>query len=601
MSYTPLPQRFLEAVDRFGNPREQLYKVGGVWQATSAQQMLHQVAALAHALAELGIGPGDRVGLFAPNRPEWHIVDFAVLGLGAVDVPIYFNEAPDRIVYILNDSGAKVAVAIGEEQVRRLLSVRERLASVEHVLVGGVPAEFDGRVLRYEALVAQSSEPQVAEYRRRAAQVRPEQLASLLYTSGTTGEPKGVMLTHDNFSSNATDVLHGMKLRARNDVGLSFLPLSHVYERLIDYTYLFNGVTVAYVDRIEALPAALLEVRPTLMAAVPRIFEKIYAGIQERAAQTTGVRRKLFDWAMKVARQAAPWRGYGRPVSLWVKLQWWLANWFVYPKIRAALGGRIRRMNSGAAPIARELLEFFWAVGVKIYQGYGLTETSPVISTNHELSNRLGSVGRPIPNVEVRIAEDGEILVRGPCVMQGYYNKPEQTREAFTEDGWLKTGDIGWMDADGYLYVTDRKKDLIKTAAGKFVAPQPIENRLKTSPYIANAAVVGDRHKFVVALLVPNFAALEARAREHGLTFHSRAELAAHPWVRQLLELELERLTADLAQYERPKRFAVLDHDFSFDGGQLTYTMKLKRRVIEQRYAEQIAALYADVEQAHSA
>jgi long-chain acyl-CoA synthetase len=601
MSYAPLPHRFLEAVDRFANPRAQLYKVGGVWQATSAPQMLHQVAALAHALAELGIGPGDRVGLFAPNRPEWHIVDFAVLGLGAVDVPIYFNEAPDRIVYILNDSGAKVAVAIGEEQVRRLLSLRERLASVEHVLVGGVPAEFDGSVLRYEALVAQGSEAQVAEYRRRAAQVRPEQLASLLYTSGTTGEPKGVMLTHDNFSSNATDVLHGMKLRARNDVGLSFLPLSHVYERLIDYTYLFNGVTVAYVDRVEALPTALLEVRPTLMAAVPRIFEKIYAGIQERAAQTTGVRRKLFDWAVKVARQAVPWRGYGRPVSLWVKLQWWLANWLVYPKIRAALGGRIRRMNSGAAPIARELLEFFWAVGVKIYQGYGLTETSPVISTNHEQSNRLGSVGRPIPNVEVRIAEDGEILVRGPCVMQGYYNKPEQTREAFTEDGWLKTGDIGWLDADGYLYVTDRKKDLIKTAAGKFVAPQPIENRLKTSPYIANAAVVGDRHKFVVALLVPNFAALEVRAREHGLTFHSRAELAAHPWVRQLLEQELEWLTADLAQYERPKRFAVLDHDFSFDGGQLTYTMKLKRRVIEQRYAEQIAALYADVEPAHSA
>jgi len=597
MPYTPLPQCFLEAVDRFANPRAQLYKVGGVWQATSAQQMLDQVAALAHALVELGVGPGDRVGLFAPNRPEWHIVDFAVLGLGAVDVPIYFNEAPDRIVYILNDSGAKVAVAIGEEQVQRLLSVRERLASVEHILVGGTSAETGRSVLRYEALVAQGSKDRVDAYRRRAARVRAEQLASLLYTSGTTGEPKGVMLTHNNFSSNATDVLQGMKLRPRNDVGLSFLPLSHVYERLIDYTYLFNGVTVAYVDRVEALPTALLEVRPTLMAAVPRVFEKIYAGIQERAAQTTGLRRKLFDWAVRVARPAVPWRGYGKSVSLWVKLQWWLANWLVYPKIRAALGGRIRRMNSGAAPIARELLEFFWAVGVKIYQGYGLTETSPVISTNHEQANRLGSVGRPIPNVEVRIAEDGEILVRGPCVMQGYYNKPEQTREAFTEDGWLKTGDIGWLDEDGYLYVTDRKKDLIKTAAGKFVAPQPIENRLKTSPYIANAAVVGDRHKFVVALLVPNFVAIEARAREHGLQFSSRAELAAHPWVRQLLGQELERLTADFAQYERPKRFAVLDHDFSFDGGQLTYTMKLKRRVIEQRYAEQIAALYADVEE----
>lgn len=597
MAYAPLPQRFLEAVDRYANPRAQLFKTGGEWQATSAAEMLRRVAALAHALAALGVGPGDRVGLFSPNRPEWHIVDFAVLGLGAVDVPIYFNEAPDRIVYILNDSGAKVAVAIGEEQARRLLEVRHRLTSVQHMIVGAAPAEMDHDVLRYETLTTGGSDAQIAEYRRRAAEVKLEQLASLLYTSGTTGEPKGVMLTHYNLSSNATDALCGITFRAQDDVGLSFLPLSHVYERLIDYTYLFHGVTVAYVERMEALPAALTEVRPTLMAAVPRVFEKIYAGIMDRAAQATGLKRKLFDWAVRVARQAVPWRGYGRPVSLWVKLQWWLANLLVYPKIRAGLGGRIRRMNSGAAPIGRELLEFFWAVGIVIYQGYGLTETSPVVATNREGENRLGSVGRPIPNVEVRIAEDGEILVRGPCVMQGYYNKPEETRAAFTEDGWFKTGDIGRLDEDGYLYVTDRKKDLIKTAAGKFVAPQPIENRLKTSPYIANAVVVGDRHKFVVALLVPNFAAIEARAREHGLAFHSRAELAAHPWVHELLAQEVDRLTVDFAQYERPKRFAVLDHDFSFDGGQLTYTMKLRRRVIEQRYGEVIASLYADVEE----
>ncbi len=601
MSYAPLTQRFLEAVDRFANPRAQLFKIGDQWKATSAGEMLRQVAALAHALAELGVGPGDRVGLFAPNRPEWHIVDFAVLGLGAVDVPIYFNEAPDRIVYILNDSGAKVAVAIGEEQARRLLGVRDRLTSVQHIIVGAAPAGIDHDVLRYETLVANGSDAQVADYRRRAAEVKPEQMASLLYTSGTTGEPKGVMLTHRNFSSNATDALCGISFRAREDTGLSFLPLSHVYERLMDYTYLFNGVSVAYVERIEALPAALVEVRPTLVAAVPRVFEKIYASIMDKAARATGFKRKLFDWAVRVARQAVPWRGYGRPVSLWVKLQWWLADKLVYPKIRAGLGGRIRRMNSGAAPIAKELLEFYWAVGIAIYQGYGLTETSPVVCTSREGKNRLGSVGPPIPNVEVRIADDGEILVRGPCVMQGYYNKPEQTRAVFTEDGWFKTGDIGRLDEDGYLYVTDRKKDLIKTAAGKFVAPQPIENKLKTSPYIANAAVIGDRHKFVVALLVPNVTAIEARAREHGLEFHSPAELAAHPWVRELLAQEVDRLTNDLAQYERPKRFAVLDHDFSFDGGQLTYTMKLKRRVIEQRYAGVIASLYADLEEPHPA
>ena len=317
----------------------------------------------------------------------------------------------------------------------------------------------------------------------------------------------------------------------------------------------------------------------------------------EKGHKSAGLKRKLFNWSMRVVAAATPWKAYGRPVPVWVKLEWRLADWLVYSRIRAGLGGRIRAFISGGAPLARELTAFFATVGVDIHQGYGLTETSPIVSNNLQGSNRIGSVGQPIPNVGVRIADDGEILVRGPCVMQGYYLKPAETREVLPGDGWLRTGDIGYLDEDGYLYVTDRKKDLIKTAAGKFVAPQPIENCLKTSPFILNAVVVGDKRKFITALVVPHFANVSAKAAEMGLTFSSNAEMATHPWVRGLIGQEIERLTSHFAQYESIKRFALLDHDLTFDGGQLTYTMKLRRRAVEQRYSDAIDSLYADVEE----
>jgi long-chain acyl-CoA synthetase len=332
-------------------------------------------------------------------------------------------------------------------------------------------------------------------------------------------------------------------------------------------------------------------------AAVPRFFEKFYANITEKGSQATGIRRRLFDWAMGVAREALPWRAYGRPVPLGVKLAWMLANQVAFSRIRAGLGGRVRAFSCGGAPLARELAEFFWSVGVKVYQGYGLTETSPIVSTNLPGANKVGTVGRPIPNVEVRIADDGEILVRGPCVMRGYYQKPAETQEALSANGWLRTGDIGYLDPDGYLVVTDRKKDLLKTAAGKFVAPQPIENNLKSSPFILNAAVVGDKRKFVAALVVPHFSNVEARAADVGRHFSSHAELVADPWVHELIGEEIKRLTAHLAQYETIKRFVLLDEDFTFENGELTHTLKLKRRVIEQRYHNTVEQLYADVEE----
>jgi long-chain acyl-CoA synthetase len=596
MPYPSVTKCFLDAVDRYACPRVQIFKTDGQWKSTAAAEMLRRVAGLAKALSVLGVKPGDRVALVSPNRPEWHIADFAIQGIGAVHVPIYFNESPDRMVYIINDSGAKIAIAAGEEQARRLAASRERFKTVEQIIAVSPPPGLSGDILQYETLIAPAGDPEIIEYRRTAAGVTSDQLASIIYTSGTTGEPKGVMLTHANLTSNALDGFGESEL-GPGDIGLSFLPLSHVYERAIDYGYIFRGVPVAYVERIEDVSQALLEVHPTIVAAVPRFFEKVYANILEKARREPPAKRKMFDWGMQVAREATPWRAYGRPVSLWTKLEWRIANALVYSKIRAGLGGRVKTFSSGGAPLAVELAEFFASIDIRILQGYGLTETSPVVSANLISANKVGTVGKPIPNVEVKIADDGEILVRGACVMQGYYRKPDQTRESFTPDGWLRTGDIGHLDADGYLVVTDRKKELLKTAAGKFVAPQPIENRLKSSPYIANAIVVGDRHKFISVLLVPNFDALAAKARDAGHELPAREQLPADPWVNQVMRNELDRLTEDLAQYEKPKRFALIPEDFTLAKGELTYTLKLKRRVIEQRYRDVIENLYADVEE----
>lgn len=593
--YPALTKFFLDAIDRFANPRAQMYRTPAGWQSISAQEMLRRVASLSKVLAELGIVSGDRVGLFAPNCPEWHTADFAIQGLGAVNVPIYFNESHDRLVYILNDSGARIVFTAGAAQAKKISECRSRIPALEHAISAAPGTELDGDILRYEALIASITDADVAEYRRRAGEITGDHLATIIYTSGTTGEPKGVMLSHSNLSSNSIDSASNHKLLP-SDVALEFLPLAHVYERTAAYSYICNGVAIAYLERIEDVPQALLEVHPTLAAAVPRFFEKIYANILEKGHRETGIKRSIFDWSLRVAEESVPWRAYGRSASPGLKLRWRIADALVYSKIREGLGGGAQRFSAGGAPLGPELAEFFWSVGVTIHQGYGLTETSPVVTANTPTANKIGTVGRPIPNVQVKIAEDGEILVKGPNVMQGYYHKPEATREVFTSDGWFRTGDIGRLDEDGYLIITDRKKELLKTAAGKFVAPAPIENSLKTSPYITNAIVVGDTRKFVSVLIVPNFANIETTARKAGHEFATPTQMTADPWVRDLLSSEIERLTAPLAQYEKPKRFALLEQDFTYAGGELTYTMKMKRRVIEQRYQDVIARLYADVE-----
>jgi long-chain acyl-CoA synthetase len=594
MSYGTLPTRFLNAVEEHPSPRAQMFRGPDRWESISSQELLRRVAGLANAFVELGVKSGDRVGLFAPNCPEWHTADFAISGSGGVTVPVYFNESPDRMSYILNHCGAQVVFIAGAKQLKKFLEVRDSLKEVQQVVVAGAGPDLPADFLRYETLIAATGPADVAAYRLRAAKVLPSQLASLIYTSGTTGEPKGVMLTHTNFCSNVTDSCHELNLRPNEDVAVSFLPLAHVYGRMLDYVYIFHGCPVAYVEVVENVAQALLEVHPTVLAAVPRFFEKIYARLMEQGSKSTGTKRKIFDFAMHTAHESAAWRCGEKSAGLAVRLKWILADKLVYSKIRAGTGGQLHTILSGGAPLSKDLCEFFWAIGIPIYQGYGLTETSPVLTSNHP-QNRSGSSGRPIRNVQIRIADDGEILAKGPCVMQGYFNSPEATREVLSDDGWFKTGDIGYLDKDNYLFITDRKKDLLKTAAGKFVAPQPIENTLKTSPYILNAMVVGDQRKFVVALIVPNPVTVSAKLAEDGLKLSTNAELAAHPATHSLIEKEVARLTTHLAQYETIKRFALLPDDFSFDGGSLTFTMKLKRRVVEQQFSDAINTLYADV------
>jgi long-chain acyl-CoA synthetase len=594
MNYGTLPSRLLNAVDSLSNPRAQMFRAADGWQSISSEEFLRRVAGLSTAFVELGVKPGDRVGLFAANRPEWHTADFAITGAGGVTVPIYFNESAERIIYILKHCGAKFVFAAGAAQMHKLQAVRAQLPELEQIVLADCGPDLPADCLRYETLIATSGGADIASYRIRASQVLPGQLSSIIYTSGTTGEPKGVMLTHTNFCSNVTDSCANVKFESKDDVAISFLPLAHVYGRTLDYAHLFHGVTIAYVEAVEHVAQALLEIRPTLLAAVPRVFEKIYTRVMEQGSKQTGYKRKIFDWAMEVASRSALWRSGEKNTTSQVKLAWGLADKLVYSKIREGTGGKLRLVFSGGAPLAKELAEFFWAVGVPIYQGYGLTETAPVLTSNYP-DNRMGSSGKPIPNVELRIAEDGEILAKGPCVMQGYYKSAEATREVLSADGWFSTGDIGYLDKDNYLFITDRKKDLIKTAAGKFVAPQPIENALKTSRFILNAVVVGDKRKFISALIVPNPTTVAAKAAEQGIKFSSNKEMAEHPFVRQLIEAEVKRLTANLAQYETIKRFALLPEDFTFDNGGLTFTLKLRRRVVEQQFHDVIERLYADV------
>jgi long-chain acyl-CoA synthetase len=568
------------------NPRLTISKISGTWVPISSQQFRREVLAIARYLQSWGISRGDRVAILSENRPEWTMADFACLLLGGVVVPIYTTLTSQQTAYILRDSGARVILVSSKEQLQKIRSIQNETA-VER-MVSMNTAETT-QVECWSDLVQVGSSESDARLEATARRLRPQDLATIIYTSGTTGTPKGVMLTHDNMASNLACSLQGFGI-GPGHMSISFLPLSHVTARHVDFAMLYHGVTLAYVPFVEQLPQALLEVKPTIFVAVPRVYEKIHMEVERKA------RGFPKEWIYQSALEAG--RAHRSEVLAGIlpnSLAWKMANRLVYSQVRAGMGGRVQIFISGGAPLGLELAQWYADMGIRIHEGYGLTETSPVIAVNTPRAHRMGTVGKPLLNVEVRIAEDGEILVRGPSVFQSYWNKPDETQNAFI-DGWFKTGDIGNLDSEGFLSVTDRKKDLIKTSGGKFIAPQPIENSLKHNALVAEAVVLGEKRKFPAVLIAPNFPLLETWAHANHLPFASRAELITQPQVRELYEGIVEALNEKLARFEKLKRVVLVAEEFSPQNGTLTASLKLRRRAVEERYRGLIEEMYAQAE-----
>jgi long-chain acyl-CoA synthetase len=587
---------FFSAVER-DRPRVMAYKQGGQWRNISSSELYRQVHGVARALESWGVRKGDRVAILSENRPEWQMADFAILLLGAVDVPVYTTLTAEQIEYLMQDSGARYIFVSTPGQLRRLLSIKtagliERIIIMDDLPAGEGGAAMDReRVVSFASLTDAESPPanerRDALFDARGHSLHPSDLATIIYTSGTTGTPKGVMLTHGNVACNVSLSLKLYDI-GPNDVTISYLPLSHITARHIDYAYLHHGVTVAYCPNFDDLPQTLLDVRPTLFVGVPRVFEKTYSKVQREVG--SGVKRRLYDWAMAVGRAHLDDTLAGRIPRGW---RWRLADFLLFRHVRDGFGGRVRAFSSGGAPLGRELATWYASIGINIYEGYGLTETSPIIAVNTPPEHRLGTVGKVLSNVQAKIADDGELLVRGPNVFQGYWNLPEETKNAFV-DGWFKTGDIASLDADGFLTITDRKKDLIKTSGGKFIAPQPLETSLKSNSLVAQAAIIGDRRKFPAVLISPNFSELGDWARAHQIDFSAAADLVRDPRVVALYQEIVGGLNQNLAQYEKLKKVLLVPNEFSIASGELTPSMKLKRRVVEQKYRREIDALYAE-------
>ncbi len=567
------------------------HKTGNGWASISSEELGERVRSASQGLVSLGVSSGDRIALLSETRYEWTIADHAILAAGATTVPVYPTLLADQVSYILRDSEPVVMFCSTVEQAEKLYSIDDRPASLQHVVCfEPVPRAETLTLSKLEQLGNVRRNEHPGDFEQRAAAVGRDDLATIIYTSGTTGDPKGVMLTHDNLVQNVLNTLQVLKLDA-NDVALSFLPLSHVLERTAHYFILYSGAQIAYAESLQTVADDLREVQPTVMVSVPRLYEKIYDKVLTSARSSGGLKEKLFFWAKEAGSRHAAVAAVGGSPSLGVSVKAGIADRLVFKKIRAATGGRLSRVVSGGAPLAAEIAEFFYSAGIPICEGYGLTETSPVIAVNPPAKVKFGSVGPPIPGVEVKIAEDGEILTRSRSVMKGYYKKPGATAEVFT-DGWFHTGDIGRFDEDGYIFITDRKKDIIVTAAGKNLAPQPIEAKLKESPLVAEAALIGDRRKFVVALIVPSFEGLDAHARASGIESASRAELLTHPDVRAAYQRVVDEVNANLPRYEQIKKFALLDAEFSIESGELTPTMKVKRRVVQEKFAALIDEMY---------
>ncbi len=586
---------FLDTVEKHHKPAQFMRKTASGWESIAADRARLDVERLALGLRALGVMPGDRVALLSENRYEWALTDLATVGMGAVLVPVYPTLTAEQCRHILANAEVKVAVASTPTQLDKLRTASAGLAHLETLVAMEPAPPSQGREKSLDEVMALGERARAAEpdaFRTLAAAVRPEQLATIIYTSGTTGDPKGVMLSHANVVSNVESSLQIVTL-GPTDTSLCFLPLCHIFERMAGmYAMLAAGVTIAYAQSIDTVAADAQEVRPTVMTGVPRFYEKVYARVMENALSQPPLRKNIFFWGLKVGTEVARRRFERKPVPPLLALQAGIADKLVGAKVRARVGGRLRFFISGGAPLGPKVMEFFYGIGIPVLEGYGLTETSPVICLNRPGEAKPGMVGPPIPGVEVRIGEEGEILTRGPHVMMGYYRNEAATAAAL-RDGWFHTGDVGEFDADGFLRITDRLKDLLVTSGGKKVAPQPLEGRLKTSKWIAEAVMLGDRRPYCVALLVPNFANLEAKAKSSGWPHGSLAELLRRPEVRAIYQAEIDALNATLAPFETIKKFELLDRDLSADAGELTPTLKVRRKVIQEKFAALIEGMYA--------
>lgn len=589
-----LTELLFGALDRFGSrPVALRAKQGGVWVELSYRDLAERIQDLSLGLLELGIRPGDRVAILSENRPEWAIADYACLAACCADVPIYPTLLTRQVEHNLADSEAVAVFVSTRLQLEKVLASRERLPSLRHIIAFDRDVTGPG-VLALDEMYARgrAARPARASWRADALRVRPEDLATLIYTSGTSGDMKGVMLTHGNIASNVFTCCTLFSF-TDTDECLSFLPLSHIFERMFGhYCMLHSGVVINYAESVDTVAADMQRWRPMLMASVPRLYEKIYGRVLDAVRAGSGVKRRLFYWGKRVGEQAVDLRLAGRPLPLLLRAQVGVADRLVFAKLRARTGGRLRFFISGGAPLSADIAKFFHASGMPILEGYGLTETSPVIAVNTFKHQRLGTVGLPIPHVEVKIAADGEILTRGPNVMTGYYKKPQATADALDAEGWFHTGDIGLLDGDGFLVITDRKKDLIVTAGGKNIAPQPIESLAKTSKFVSSAVMLGDRRPFPIMLIVPNFERLSEWAVQEGIQSADSAALVSLPEVQKKMEREVLTTLRDLAGFEMPKKFLLLPRDFSLETGELTPKLSIKRRVVEQHHAAAIERLY---------
>jgi long-chain acyl-CoA synthetase len=568
------------------------YKKDGQWIAVSSDEMLARAKNIAAGLHAIGVRRGDRVAILSESRLEWTLTDTGCIFGGVIDVPIYPTLTPPQVRYILNDSGASALFIEGRAKFEELKEILGECPQVEHVVYFDPDGMTEGLSLaELERLGSEFQQQNAGALDQIAREIAPDDLATIIYTSGTTGEPKGVMLSHSNLVTNLIDSSGHLSFGV-HDTALSVLPLSHVFERQAMYMYLYRGMAVYFSESLQTIGPNLREVSPTILVGVPRIFEKIYDRIQERAAEAGKFAATMLEWSVSVGREYAKYKLAHRPVPLFLRLKHAIASKLVFSKWHAAFGGRIRLLVSGGAALPEDLGYIYFGAGIPIIQGYGLTETSPVITTSQLDALRIGTVGTPIPHVDVRIAADGEIEVRGPNIMRGYYNKPEETRAVFTEDGWFKTGDVGALDADGYLTITDRKKELFKTSGGKYISPQPIEQAIKASRFVNQVVLVGAERKFPAALVVPNWEQLESYCKLKGIQVQNRRELCEHPRIIDLLERQIDRLTPNLARYEKIKKVALLENEFTIEGGELTPTLKVKRRVIDQKYRDVIEKLY---------